>query len=131
KQAAVPLQDVPKPDYRCSAAREYITAYNYLLDKKEFNLKHPEVSKLALGVAKGCSGAAARFVSVTETLISAKLDTSSALVIALQLAAKDDRATSAFTTVFRYAYLPDYLDLPLQDAVETAKRLSLQFVGDA
>jgi hypothetical protein len=108
----------------CDAYREYVTTYNYLLDKKAIALTKDQASRTAMSVAKGCDGSAARFIRVADLLINARLTLDNASNIAQEIAHNGDDSAENFVEIFKAAYLEKYLDLSLQDALDLARSLS-------
>jgi hypothetical protein len=108
----------------CDAYKEYVTAYNYLLDKKAIAFTKDQASRMAMSVAKGCDGAAARFIRVFDLLINARLTLDNAATVAQEVANQGDESAENFVEVFKAAYLEKYLDLSLQDALDLARSLS-------
>ncbi len=115
---------VPAARAACDAYREYVTAYNYLLDKKAIAFTKDQASRTAMSVAKGCDGAAARFIRVFDLLINARLTLPDATRIALETAQNGDDSAENFVEVFKAAYLEKYLDLSLEQALDLARSLS-------
>jgi hypothetical protein len=118
------LLAAPGAHASCDAYKEYVTAYNYLLDKKAIAFTKDQASRTAMSVAKGCDGAAARFIRVFDLLINARLTIDNATNIAQEVAGKGEDSAENFVEVFKAAYLEKYLDLSLQDALDLARSLS-------
>lgn len=114
----------------CTPAREYVTTLEYLRDVKELAIKEDDARKVAEKVSTGCSGAAKRFIRVTETLSKAGLGANNMIETATDLATRTDRETDTFLTVFRKAFLPEYLDLDVRDSLRLAQSLTTEFKGD-
>ncbi|MCX6108814.1 MAG: hypothetical protein NTZ90_04320, partial [Proteobacteria bacterium] len=115
----------------CESSREFITAMTYLRGAQDMRLSEPVARQVAMGVAAGCTGAAGRFIGVTDLLKKAGLDSASAMDIGQQAANQSEEAAAAFQSVFKQAFLKSYLDLDLADALRLARQLSLDFAGDA
>ncbi len=128
KSEAGELELVKK--YNCEAAKEYITAFNFLKEKKEFAIETPDARDVATKVAAGCTGAAKRFIQVVELLAASKLDGRNAILIATELARGTDEQTETFMLVFKKAFLRDYLDMNLRASIVLAQKLSLKFKGN-
>ncbi len=109
----------------CTVAREYITAFNYLTSKSALKLAKNYLISIAEEIAKGCSGAAKRFITSFEVLQKAELDSKSALSLALEVAQSTAAKGRAFLTVFKSAYAKDILDLDVYSATQIAKKLVL------
>jgi len=118
-----------KPVIDCEAAQEFMTTMTYLRSAKDMNLAEPLMRTVALGVASGCTGAAGRFIAVTELLKKSGLDSASAIDIGTQAAQRSDEAAEAFRDIFKQAFLKSYLDLDLADALRLARKLSLDYAG--
>lgn len=122
--------DEQKDNYKCTAAREFITAYNYLVIHNEFKVSSNLKRQIALDVASGCSGSAKRFIRAVDILTKAKLDTTNAIKIGKKLAIRDDATTEAFILVFQKAFISSYLDLDLLSSIKLATELSIDYQGD-
>lgn len=118
------LLAIPSAWGACDAYREYVTAYNYLLDKKAIAFTKDQASRTAMSVAKGCDGSAARFIRVFDLLINARLTLQDATGIALETAQHGDDSAENFVEIFKAAYLEKYLDLSLQQSLDLARSLS-------
>ncbi|MDQ3232173.1 MAG: hypothetical protein M3Q07_10160 [Pseudobdellovibrionaceae bacterium] len=118
------LLAAPGAHAACDAYKEYVTAYNYLLDKKAIAFTKDQASRTAFAVAKGCDGAAGRFIRVFDLLINARLTLQESTTIALETAQTGDDSAENFVEVFKAAYLEKYLDLSLQQALDLARSLS-------
>jgi hypothetical protein len=114
----------------CTTSREYITTLEYLRDAKSLSVPEEEARKLAGEVARGCSGAADRFIRVTELLLRAGLTGKDAVRNGKVFAAKDKVVTETFITVFKGAFFEDGLDLDISAALRMALSLSAEFPGD-
>lgn len=114
----------------CTSAREYVTTYNYLSSNQEkLGLSQTEIKEVAKGVAKGCSGAAARFIKSFETLNKVGLGGRSSLKTGVLLANKPDEHAKAFLAIFKAAYLKKHLDLDMRTSFKIASALSFDFKG--
>ncbi len=113
----------------CDSWREYITSYRYLLDKKAIVFSKDQASQTALQVARGCNGAAARFIRVFDLLINAKISIQQSSEIALEIALADSDSAESFAEIFKTAYLEKYLDLSLYNALNLARSLSTKVAG--
>src|SRR4051794_21970772 len=52
----------------CTTTREYITSLEYLRSRKESAMADTDAQKVARQVAKGCTGAAGRFIRISTLL---------------------------------------------------------------
>lgn len=117
-------------DYTCSSAREFITVMNYLRENAAFGLKDQSAQEVALAVTAGCSGAAKRFIQVTDILVKAGLPSKEALENAMAVAKGEEDQAEAFLVVFKRAFLRDGLDMKIEDALLLARSLSVELRGD-
>jgi len=108
----------------CDSWREYITSYRYLLDKKAIVFTKDQASQTAFQVARGCNGAAGRFIRVFDLLINAKISIQQSSEIAQEIALADNDSAESFAEIFKTAYLEKYLDLSLYNAINLARSLS-------
>jgi hypothetical protein len=115
----------------CASAREFITTHEYLRSSKDWRLTPDQARELAAEVARGCTGAAGRFVRVSETLLRAGLGIQDAARYAKQAAQLDGAAAQAFLTIFRLGFQREHLDLDLRTSLDLASSLSLQLEGDS
>ncbi len=113
----------------CDSYREYVTTYNYLLDKKTLAFTKDQASVTAFRVAKGCDGAAGRFIRVFDLLINAKLTLQQSSEIAEEISWLDSESAETFAEIFKVAFLEKYLDLTLSDAIQLARSLSSDAAG--
>ncbi len=114
----------------CHSTKEYITTFRYLEDKKVFLLKKVDMMKIADVVSKGCSGAAKRFIEITDLLVKAQVETSDSIKLAMEFSAKNDQTGQAFIAIFKEAFLKEYLDLDIKSAIDFSRKLSLDKEGD-
>ncbi|WP_141734407.1 hypothetical protein [Oligoflexus tunisiensis] len=114
----------PMAQAGCDAYREYVTTYNYLLDKKTIAFTKDQASRTAMTVAEGCDGGAARFIRVFDLLVNARLTLHDAMTVALEIARTGDDSAENFVEVFKAAFLEKYLDLSLHQALDLARSLS-------
>lgn len=125
--AAVPVTEKKL----CHSSKEYITTFRYLESQKQFSLKKDDVMKIADTISKGCENSAKRFIDINTLLVKAGLETSDALKIAMKFSQQSDEASLTFTTIFKEAFLKDYLDLDLKTATDLALNLATNQNGDA
>ena len=114
----------------CHSTKEYVTSFRYLEDKKAFSLKKNDIMKVADGVSKGCSGAAKRFIEITDLLVKAEVETSEAIKIGMEFSAKNEQMTDTFITIFKETFLKEYLDLNIASAIDFSRKLSLEKDGN-
>ena len=120
---AGPLQNV---EDSCSSTREFVTTHEFLRIKKEFQLSDQEARSISERVAAGCSGAGGRFIKTTDLLTRSGLGSRDAALIGIQFALKSEEEAEAFESVFKRAFLAEYLDLDLFTSVKIAKQLSIE-----
>lgn len=114
----------------CYSAKEYITTYRYLEEKKVFSLKKNDIMAVADVVSKGCSGAAKRFIEVNDLLVKADVETSESIKIGIIFSAKNDQTTDTFMAIFKETFLKEYLDLDIKNAIDFSMKLSLEEDGN-
>lgn len=115
---------------RCSSAKEFITTFNYLKSHKELGLSSQEIYSVSIDVAKGCTGAAARFVKVFEVLTKSDAGTREAMKLAVKLADRSQNYCDTFIKVFERSYLTDDLDLDYETSLKLANALATDYKGD-
>lgn len=122
----------PKKNFHeCLSTREFITTLNFLRKHTEFAIKEKDAVYVADQVSQGCTGAAKRFIQVTNLLTKAKLATKQAIETALKFALASPAETKTFIIIFKEAFLKKYLDLDLMTSVNLAVSLSIDSKGDA
>ena len=114
----------------CSSAKEFITVYEYIRGQKQFSELGDNASRIALEVAAGCDGAAKRFIEVYQVLSKTDLTNRDALKTSAELAQKTNHHVQSFLGIFKGAYAQDGLDLSLQDSLDLARKLALDFKGE-
>ena len=110
--------------YACSAAKEFITTTRFLHEDKDFKLDLERAQDIAFSVAKGCSGAARRFIGVAKMLVKAGGPHSSAIPNAVKVSLESDAYAQAYELIFRRAFLSKYLDLDFMTSLQLAESLS-------
>jgi len=114
----------------CSTAREFITAREFLRERKDLGIPEDQAHRLTTQIAEGCSGAAQRFIRVLGVLMHSGLTPNDSIKTALKLSKENDQQTETFLAVFQSAFLPEYLDLDLRSSLQLASSLSVEFEGD-
>lgn len=122
--------ELPKKKADCFAAREYITTLGFLREHKDFQIKEDDARKLSDQVSLGCTGAAQRFIKVTNLLVKSNMGTADALRTAVKFVEADDKTTETFLKVFQTAFLADEYDLDLPSSLRYALALSVQYQGE-
>jgi hypothetical protein len=115
----------------CESTKEFITSFEFLRSEKEMSLSGDISLKYATEVAKGCSGAAKRFIQTMTSLRKTDLGLTDVLEASQEIAKKDDATAEVFNGLFRKLYAQDGYDLDLKSSLELAKSLSLNFPGNA
>lgn len=110
----------------CHASKEFITTYNFLLDQKELNIKEDQVRKFAIDASKGCSNAAQRFIEIYKLLTKANIDSKNSIEVALKYAKMNDKSAKAFMTIFKEAFLKEYLDLDVKAALTLSNSMIVE-----
>lgn len=122
------LEDALQND--CAAAKEFITAMEYLRTQKHMDYTDPQAQKIAHKVSSGCTGAAQRFIKAHEVLFKVEAGSLAALRAGIDLSLKSDEYTDTFLEIFKKTYLSEYLDLDLTTSLKIARALSIDFKGD-
>lgn len=114
--------------YDCEPHKEFIATFNYLRQSNSTAaMPVQERTDLAFRVAKGCHGAAARFIKVNDFLVNALLAPQHALEVAESFVHRTESETDAFVTIFKAAYATDMLDLNVYNSLKLAKSLAQEF----
>lgn len=113
----------------CGAVKEFIVVNEFL--KQQSYYKKQVAMQLSERASKGCKGAAARFIKVTEMLVKSGLYTPDALEVGVEAALGSDEQTETFVVVFQKSFLKEYLDLDLVSSLAVAKDLSFQWQGSS
>jgi len=113
----------------CTTTREYVTTLEFIRSRKDIGIPENAARDTALKVAKGCSGAANRFIKVTGVLLQAEASPSDALHAGVTFAEKTDSAAETFLAIFKSAFLADALDLDLRNALKLAQSITAEFDG--
>lgn len=116
-------------DVACTSAREFITSYRFMTDSL-VKLPADEARKLGEQVAKGCGGAADRFIRVTRTMIRAGMTPKDSVALGVELSGKRAAEVDSFLAIFRVLFLREYMDLDLPTSVRTARSLMGEFRAD-
>ncbi len=118
-------------EINCSSTREFITALQFFRENSSLSIHDNDAKKVAHQVAHGCTGAAQRFISVTQLLLKAGFSAKDSIQTGLEFVYKTSTEAETFIVVFMKAYLSEYLDLDLYSAIKLAKSMSSSFQGDA
>jgi hypothetical protein len=119
----------PEPEIDCESSKEVITTYNFLLSTKDIEVSREQAIPIAADVAKGCKGAAKRFIATVLLLSKARLAANSIVKIATEVAHGSADAGDAFALIFRLSYLKSGLDLDALSALKLATSLSTEYPG--
>lgn len=120
--------DTPPP--ACTAGREFITTFSYLKTQQFLGLNPAQMGEIAQDVAQGCDQAAQRFIDGLELLIKAGATPREAIREARNLAHVSQNKAEAFLSIYKTAFLENYLNFDLGDSLTLAKDLSLNYCGD-
>ncbi len=115
---------------KCTSTKEFITTYNYLKDKKEFELKDDKVIELSKAVSKTCTDGAKRFIQSIDFLVDAEIPTKSALNTAKDLAGKSNTVVDNFYNIFKTVFVEKYFDLPADKALKISSDLTFNLDQD-
>ncbi len=115
----------------CLAAREFITTLRFLRHHGEFKISEYEGNKVADQVSRGCTGAAKRFIEVTNLLLRIGVSTPNAIKKGIRFAGASQKEVKTYIKVFQRAFIAEYLDLDLSTASRLAEDLSVGFKGDS
>lgn len=118
------------PKEMCLSTREFITTLTYLREQKVFSLPENSMRDLSETIAAGCTGASKRFIQVTDLLVKSGYPSTKSIKLAQKFALATDKESSAFQNVFRSSFVKELLDLSLQEAIDIAMDLSLNYSGD-
>ncbi len=134
----LPLVAVPtsgsgseKGSLTCTTTKEYVTTLEYLRAQPDFKIPEEQARILANQVSSGCTGAASRFIRISEVLSRSGVGGKDSVAIGKEFASRTDSQTDAFVSVYRRAFLAEYLDLDLKSSLSLARSLSSEFEGDA
>lgn len=117
-------------EFNCQASREYITALNYLRDRKDIGITEKQARKMADQISKGCTGSAQRFIRAFEVLNKVEIGAQTARDVALVLTQTTDEIAENFILIFTTSFVKNELDLSSQKSVELAKKLSYGYKGN-
>lgn len=113
----------------CDSTKEFITSFEFMRADAEMGLGGDISFKYANEVARGCSGAAKRFIQSVGSLRKTDLPLTEVLQTSTELAQKDDVTIDVFNSLFRRLYAQDGFDLDLKVSLDIAKSLSVDYSG--
>ncbi|MEK6704416.1 MAG: hypothetical protein AABZ06_01370 [Bdellovibrionota bacterium] len=116
---------------RCTTSREFITTLEFLRNQDQLQIHEQQAQQIATKVTDGCTGAAQRFISVAMAMIQSGFTSPDAVKLGVEFSAKSDVETNTFLTIFKKAFLAEYLDLDIRSALKMARALSMEFTGNA
>ena len=120
-----------KPQFQtCESTKEFITVFEFLRSEKGLELTGDLSVKVASDVAKGCSGAAKRFILSVKSLTKTELAITDVIATAKEFSLRDDKTIEAFNSIFRRAFAEDGFDLDRASALNLAKKLSVEYKGN-
>lgn len=114
----------------CFSAKEFITVHQYLKYQKKLGVNKNKLSKIALGVSRGCGGAAYRFIKVFDILSKVELPGDKILKIANKFTYSSNYAADAFVNIFKQNYLEAYLDQNINFSADIALALTASYSGN-
>ncbi len=118
------------PDH-CDPIKEYKESLNFFRKEKgDINPSEARARNLAFEIAKGCAGAAKRFVKVFLLLKKSGVDQTRAIVYSLEFAQSDDETVENFFELFKKTYLGEYFDLDYSSALRISFELSKMYKGN-
>ncbi|PIT99293.1 MAG: hypothetical protein COT74_09810 [Bdellovibrionales bacterium CG10_big_fil_rev_8_21_14_0_10_45_34] len=109
----------------CSSSKEFVTTLEFLRSWDQTPLLDASSQNIALQVAEGCTGAAARFVRAFEMMAKVGVTPANSIPLAVKLSQKSDGYLHSFVTLFENAYSKERLDLDLWTSLRLAQRWSL------
>lgn len=113
----------------CLSTREYVTTYNYLSHKKEFEIRPDQLAKVANEVSLNCTGAANSFIQIVDILTKAEVTTSDAIRTGIKFSKMKPEVVDAFRKIFKMSFKKNQLNLDLTTSLELSLNLSLHFKG--
>jgi hypothetical protein len=118
------------PDH-CEPLKEYREAINFFrIQKEDINPSEARARELAGEIAKGCDGAAQRFVKTFLLLKKSGVDHPRAIEYAVEFAKSDDETVENFFELFKKTYLGEYFDLDYSSALKISFELSKLYKGN-
>lgn len=118
------------PDH-CDPIKEYKEAIKFFRQEKgDINPSESRARSFAFEIAKGCSGAAKRFVKVFLLLKKSGVDHIRAIEYGIEYAKSDDETVENFFEFFKKTYLGEYFDLDYSSALRISFELSKLYKGN-
>lgn len=118
------------PDH-CDPIKEYKEAIKFFRQEKgDINPSEGRARGFAFEIAKGCSGAAKRFVKVFLLLKKSGVDHLRAIGYGIEFAKADDETVENFFEFFKKTYLGEYFDLDYTSALKISFELSKLYKGN-
>ncbi|MGZ3779978.1 MAG: hypothetical protein ACXVCY_05020 [Pseudobdellovibrionaceae bacterium] len=108
----------------CRSSEEFESSVNYLRSEKSLGLNDKQVVTWSLVIAKGCSGATARFKKVFELFTKSGVDLRKTVELAASFSKKTDAQTNSFAGLFKTFFLENYFDLDFMTGYELSVKLS-------
>lgn len=102
----------------CKSSKEFITTFNFLKNKKEFELDEKSMLSVAQKVSLGCNDSANRFIKILNNLLEAEVNSKKAIEIAIKVANEDNFYSENFLDIFKKLYVEKYFDLPVDKALQ-------------
>lgn len=119
-----PGPKLPENHIDCHSAEEFEKSVEYLRSEKTLGLNDKQVVTWSLVIAKGCSGASARFKNVFDLLMKSGVDYRKTVELASSFSKKTDEQTRSFAGLFKTFFLENYFDLDFMTAYELSLKLS-------
>ena len=113
----------------CDSHREFVTTLEYMRKQDFYEMGEQHSRQIAKQVAKGCTGAAGRYVRVYELLKKVEAGARTTISPAVELSQKSDSHVTTFMDVFRNAYGEKALDLDMNNSLKIARSLSVDYSG--
>lgn len=130
KERNVLWKNKEHPDH-CNPIKEYREAINFFrVYKQEINPSEALSRRMAGEIAKGCNGAAQRFVKTFLLLKKSGVDQPRAIQYAMEFVNSDDETVENFFELFKKTYLGEYFDLDYTSALKISFELSKQYKGN-
>lgn len=119
-----PGPKLPENHIDCHSAEEFEKSVEYLRSEKILGLNDKQIVTWSLVIAKGCSGATARFKNVFDLLMKTGVDFRKTVELASSFSKKTDEQTHSFAGLFKTFFLENYFDLDFMTAYELSLKLS-------
>ena len=115
----------------CDSHKEFVTTLEFMRKQDYYEMGEQHSREVAKQVAKGCNGAAKRYVRVYELLRKVEAGARTSINTAIEMSQSTDKRVNTFMATFRNAYSENRLDLDISNSLKIAKGLSVEFKGDS